>query len=61
MAVEETTRGVQQLCIKAPATAEKVLKCSLCDVTVTGAAPLEEHMKGKNHQMMARRVKNAPI
>ena len=60
LAVEDTTRGVQQLCIKAPAavdTTQKVLKCNLCDVTVTGMASLEEHMKGKTHQMMARKVK----
>ena len=51
---------MQQLCIKAPAavdTTQKVVKCNLCDVRVTGEASLEEHMKGKNHQMMARRVK----
>ena len=64
LAVEDTTRGVQQLCIKAPAavdTTQKVLKCNLCDVRVTGEASLEEHMKGKNHQMMARRSKKKMV
>ena len=66
--VQDATEGLQQLSIRSGSTEDEVqkpvlpsreFKCTECGISVTGETSLQEHLKGKSHQVVVSNSKKS--